>query len=55
MKGGLSKLEMWYTGTSRHGRTWDFRDKDTWPDLFEWYEKNIQAFKAALKPIVSNF
>ncbi len=36
-------------------RTWDFRDKDTWPDLFEWFEKNIQALKAALEPIVSNF
>ena len=36
-------------------KTWDFRDKDTWPDLFEWYEKNIQALKAALEPIISKF
>ena len=36
-------------------RNWDFRDKDTWPDLFEWFEKNIQALKAALEPIVSDF
>ena len=36
-------------------RTWDFRDKDTWPDLFKWYEKNLQALKAALEPIISKF
>ena len=36
-------------------RTWDFRDKETWPDLFKWYEKNLQALKAALEPIISKF
>lgn len=36
-------------------RTWNFRDQDTWPDLFRWYEGNIQALKAALEPIVSKF
>ncbi len=36
-------------------RTWDIRDKDTWPELFQWYENNIQALKAALEPIISKF
>lgn len=57
----FGKPLLWHEGDNRKfrkifiRRAWDFSDKDTWPDLFKWYERNIQTLKAALEPIVSKF